>query len=156
MDHGLEKQLSEQYADGALQKQQLDSLNVVFGRLAELIAQKSGALHQLNDEQKQANKIFDSIGVGMAVRGFDRRLPPFQINANGDLITPKDATRAHMYSTAGFASVEIKSAGQPVKIEGRIAAGRIGRVEFYNAKDELIEITSGESPNDQRPLAVQP
>ena len=156
MDHGPREEVPEQYPDGALQKQQLDSLNVVFGRLAELIAQKSGALHHLNDEQKQANKIFDSIGAGMAVRGFDQRLPPFQINANGALVTPKDATRAHMYSTAGFASVEIEPAGRPVPNSRNIATGRIGRVEFYNATDELIEITSGESPNDQRPLAVQP
>lgn len=156
MDHGLEKQLSEQYQDGGLQKQQLESLNVVFGRLAELLAQKSGALHHLNDEQRKANKVFDSIGAGMAVRGFDQRLPPCQISKDDLLDTPVDAIRAHVYSTTGFASVVIQPKSQSVKIERRIAAGRIGRVEFYNATDELIEITSGELPNDQRPLAVQP
>jgi len=117
-----------------------------------------GAIHHLTPEQRAA----ESIAGGMAVREFVPTREPVKRNDARDVLlfpVPEKATRAHVYSTAGFMTIDdrhqIRNEAGNMPIPWELHHQRIGRVEFYDEKGNLIAIAGGELPTGHHHLAAR-
>jgi hypothetical protein len=128
-------------------------------RLLHLIERRDDLVdttHHLTSEQRAAVKVFESIGAAMAVREFVPPRKRVERDPTGYVLlveVPETAMRAHVYSTAGFTTLdgksEVRNYDGNMPLPGNLLGHRIHRVEFYDARGDLIAIAGAEAPAGQ-------